>query len=453
MKRTLPCLGLALLVAGGTAWADKTTSPAKKSDRIFPYETHIEKLANGLQVVLVPMSSNGLVAYWTIVRTGARDEYEPGHTGFAHFFEHMMFRGTEKFPADVYSEITTKLGADDNAFTSDDLTAYHLSITSEDVEQVMELESDRFQNLAYPEAGFKTEAGAVYGEYRKNKSNPFFTISEAIHKAAFDKHTYGHTAMGYEEDIKAMPGMYDYSLTFFQRYYRPENVVLLVVGDIQIAPTMKLVHKYYDGWKPGYVAPQVPAEPEQTQEKRIEVPYEGKSLPILWVAYKGPAFDPKDRTMVGGTLMMELAFGETSDIHKKLVLDEQVVEFIEGEVNTNRDPGLIDVVTRVKDPDRVDYVLGEIDAVVAQYQKTPPDAQRLADLKSRLKYGFLMGLETPSAVAGGLARMIAVTGGVDAVDTLYRTYDTITPQDVQTAAKQYLVRTRRTVAVLRGGES
>src|SRR5262245_65709798 len=135
------------------------------------------------------MSSNGLVAYWTIVRTGARDEFEQGHTGFAHFFEHMMFRGTEKFPQDKYSEITTKIGADDNAFTSDDLTAYHLSITSDDVEQVMEIESDRFQNLDYPKPAFETEAGAVYGEYGKNRTNPFFTIYAGGHEDALEHDT------------------------------------------------------------------------------------------------------------------------------------------------------------------------------------------------------------------------------------------------------------------------
>jgi zinc protease len=426
---------------------------AKHTGKIFPYETHVTTLENGLQVVLVPMSSNGLLAYWTIVRTGARDEYEPGHTGFAHFFEHMMFRGTDKFPQDVYGEITTKMGADDNAFTSDDLTAYHLNVTSADLEQVMEIESDRFQNLNYAEQAFKTEAGAVYGEYRKNRTSPFFTVYEAVHKAAFDKHTYGHTAMGYEDDIKAMPTMYEYSRTFFKRYYRPENCVLLIVGDIQVEPTLKLVRKYYGAWQRGYTAPQVPVEPEQTAEKRIDVPYEGKSLPLVWVSYKGPAFAPTDRSMVACALLAELAFGETSDIYKKLVLDEQAVEFIEADLTPNRDPGLLDIVARVKDPAKVDYVLGEIDAVVARYQEVPPEAQRLADLKSRLKYGFLMGLETPSAVAGGLARLIAVTGGIDAVDQLYGTYDAVTPQDVRAAAGKYLVRNRRVVAVLRGEES
>ncbi len=447
MNRTLSsCLAAGVFLAGGAA-------QAQKPGGLLPYKTHIETLGNGLKVILVPMSSNGLVAYWSVVRTGARDEFEPGHTGFAHFFEHMMFRGTKKFPQEKFGEITTKMGADDNAFTSDDLTAYHFSITSEDLEQVMELESDRFQNLDYSETQFKTEAGAVYGEYRKNRTSPFFTIYEAIHKAAFDTHTYGHTAMGYVEDIQKMPEMYDYSRSFFQRYYRPENIVLLVVGDIQVQPTMALVRKYYSDWKPGYVTPTVPVEPEQKVEKRIEVPYEGKTLPIVWLAYKSPAFDAKDRTMVASLLLADLAFGETSEMHKKLVLDEQVCEFVQAEQNMNRDPTLFDITARVKDPEKVDYVLGEIDRTIAQYQATAVTAERLADVKSRSKYGFLMGLETPGEVAGALSRIIAITGGIEAVEQLYATLDGLTPADVQKAAAQYLTQNRRTVAVLRGGQS
>jgi zinc protease len=447
LKRTLSRLALGGLLLVGSV------PGSAKAGGMFPYQTHVGTLDNGLKVIVVPMSSNGLVAYWSVVRTGSRDEYEPGHTGFAHFFEHMMFRGTAKFPADKYGEITTKMGADDNAFTSDDITAYHLSVTSADLEQVMEIESDRFQNLSYAEAAFKTEAGAVAGEYDKNRMSPFFTLEEAIHKAAFDKHTYGHTTMGYAEDIQRMPEMYDYSRSFFQRYYRPENVVLLVVGDVKPAHVMALAQRYYGDWKPGYVPPQVPVEPPQTAERHIDVAYTaGKTLPIVMVAYKNDRFDPKNKNFIASMVLADLAFGETSELHKKLVLDEQVVEFIEGESSMNRDPSLFAIIARVKDPAKVDYVLGEIDRTVGEFQTTPPDAQRVADVKSRNKYGFLMNLETPSAVAGALSRIIALTGGAEAVDQMFATLDKVTPQDVQTAARTYLGRERRTVAVLREGE-
>ena len=155
---------------------------------IIPYPTETRTLPNGLTAIVVPMPSDGLVAYWTIVRTGSRDEYEEGRSGFAHFFEHMMFRGTERYPADAYNRVITTIGADANAYTTDDHTAYHLSMAAEDLEQVMDLESDRFQHLSYAEGAFQTEAGAVYGEYRKTRTEPDFALYEDLVAAAFERH-------------------------------------------------------------------------------------------------------------------------------------------------------------------------------------------------------------------------------------------------------------------------
>ncbi|RMG44965.1 MAG: insulinase family protein [Acidobacteria bacterium] len=439
---------LAVLCVLGVAGAGVALA-GDPAGKVFPYPVRVETLDNGLQLILIPMPSEGLVAYWSIVRTGSRDEYEPGHTGFAHFFEHMMFRGTERHPADEYNRLITRMGADANAYTTDDLTAYHLGIAKEDLETVMELEADRFQHLSYDESAFKTEAGAVYGEYRKSKMSPFFSIYEAVRETAFDRHTYGHTTMGFVEDIKAMPTMYDYSRRFFERYYRPDNVVLLIAGDIEPDRVVELARRYYGDWKPGYVPPEIPPEPEQTRERRIDVPYQGRSLPIIWIAYKNDRFRPDDRNWVASDLLASLAFGETSDLHKELVLDKQWVEFIEAEVNVNRDPGLIDIISRVKDPEKVDAVLERIDSTIARFQKELVSEKRLADLKSRLRYRFLMGLDTPDHVAASLARIVAVTGGIEAVETYYTTLEQVTREDVRQAALR-LTPQRRTVAVLRG---
>ena len=149
-------------------------------------------------------------------------------------------------------------------------------------------------------------------------------------------------------------------------------------------------------------------------------------------------------------MLADLAFGETSDVYKKLVLEQQEVEFLSADLGINRDPGLFEILTRIKDPERVAFVEQELDAVIAHYRDNPPDPQRLADLKSRLKYGFLMRLDTPDNVASSLARIVAVTGGIEAVDQLYTTYETITPEDIQSAARELLDSRRRSVGILRG---
>jgi zinc protease len=395
------------------------------------------------------MPSDGLVAYWSIVRTGSRDEYEPGRSGFAHFFEHMMFRGTDRYPSEVYNRIITTIGADANAYTTDDHTAYHIAMAAEDLERVLDLESDRFQYLSYAEGAFQTEAGAVYGEYRKSRMDPDFALYEELVGTAFERHPYGHTTLGYERDIAIMPTLYDYSRDFFNRYYRPENTVLLIAGDVKSADVFALVEKYYGGWQRGYKPPEIPEEPEQAAERRVEVSYDGQTLPLVLVAYKLPVYDAADRTRVAADLFADLAFGETSEAYRRLVLDEQVVEDLDAGASYNRDPGLLEISARVKDPAKIDYVLGVIDATIAQFRAEPPDAARLADLQRRLRYGFLMGLQTPDDVAARVAQFIALSGNLTGLDRLHATYAAITPADVQAAAERYLHAERRTVGVLR----
>lgn len=425
----------------------RTEAPA--GPRIFPYEWQQRTLANGLRVIVIPTPSAGLVSYRTVVRTGARDEFEPGSTGFAHFFEHMMFRGTEKYPAEVYGEIVTRMGADSGAYTSTDMTVYQLDVAKEDLATVAEIEADRFMNLAYDQQAFKTEAGAVYGEYRKNRSSPFFVLYEAVRREAFRKHTYAHTAMGFVEDIKAMPQKYDYSRSFFQRYYRPENVIVVITGDVQAEPTFALIEQHYAAWETGYVPPRVKPEPEQRRERRAEVEYEGKALPLMWVAYKGGAFDPHDRIWVASLVLAELAFGETSEIYKQLRLDEQRVERLDAGAATQRDPELWSIVTTIKAEDDIDAVLARIDEAVAAARDTLPDPARLDAVKAHMRYDYLLGLDTPSAVADQVASFVGVAGDLAQVELLYRNLEAVTPEDVREAARRWLVQQRRTVVVLR----
>ncbi len=413
---------------------------------VFPYAIHQKQLANGLKAIVVPMPSDGLVSYWSIVRTGSRDEVEEGVTGFAHFFEHMMFRGTEKHPE--YDAITNGIGADANAFTSDDITAYHLSFAKQDLATVVDVEADRFQNLRYDETQFKTEAGAVYGEYRKSRTSPFSVLLEALQNAAFDVHTYKHTTIGFEADIQRMPEQFEYSQTFFQRFYRPENVIVLVTGDVEPDATFALIEQNYAGWKPGYVAPKVPVEPPQTAQRRITVPFEGQTLPLLCVAFKGERFLPNDRRMLAGQLLGELAFGETAPLYKKLVLDEQRLEMLGGSFSPSRDPSLWSVFAMVKDPADVPAIEGEIWDAVAALAREPVSAERLDEIRSRETYGFLSGLSTPDGVANAVAYPIAMTGGLECIEQMYATLAQVTPADVQAAARAWLRPESSTVALL-----
>lgn len=443
---------LAVAAVLGLVLSPSTPASAKKMaspPSVFPFKIHQRQLKNGLTAIVIPIAGSGLTSVRTAIRTGSRDEYEPGRSGFAHFFEHMMFRGTKRYPAEERERVVTSMGASANAYTSSDTTVYEFDIASEDLEKVMDLESDRFMNLAYSDEQFQTEAGAVYGEYRKNRASPFFQLFEKISETAFGKHTYGHTTMGYERDIAAMPKMIAYSKTFFSRYYRPENAVLLIVGDVEPDATLAMVEKYWSGWKRGYVAPKIPKEPVQTSERKADIAYDGRTLPMLALSYKSGAFAPRDVDWVSQLVLAELAFGETSELYKQLVLDKQLVQRLEKQPSTDRDPSLFSVLAVLNDASKLAEVQTAIEGAIEQSKTKLYDAERVAKVSSNLRNAFLLRLETPSAVAGELAQIAAVSGGITAIDDMYTTLSRVTPETVQAAALKLFDSRRRTVATLR----
>jgi len=437
-------------ILAGVCLLTSTCGSTPSAPSIFPYQYEKHALPNGLTVIMVPLESPGLVSYFSIVRTGSRDEVEPGKSGFAHFFEHMMFRGTKKYPQNGYNQIVTRIGARANAYTTDDYTAYHLTFAKEDLPQVIDIESDRFQNLDYSLRAFQTEAGAVYGEYRKSVTQPFALLDEKLHDAAYDVHTYKHTTMGFEADIKAMPEAYEYSLSFFRRFYRPENVVLLIAGDIDPKATLALVARYYGPWQKGYAAPQVPLEPIHTKARFAEVTYPGKTLPLLAIAYQGEAFTASQRDYAAAVLLGELAFSESSQIYRQLVIQEQKVQFIGANIPKNRNMPLFGILAMVKKAEDIDYVRDQVYLTLQDFQNNPVDEKKLHDLKRRNKYAFLMELDSPERVAGSLARFVALSGGIEVVDQFYAECDKVTPQDIVQVARKYFEPRRRTVVVLKG---
>ena len=427
------------------------------SDSIFPYKFTETKLENGLGVVLIPMENAGLVSYMTLVKVGSRHEIEPGHTGFAHFFEHMMFRGTKKYPAEKYAELILEIGADRNAFTGEDFTFYYMHFPGRFLEKVVDVESDRFMNLEYSVPVFQTEAKAVLGEFNKNFANPFFQLEEKLNATAFEKSTYKHTAMGFLQDIQDMPNQFDYSLTFFNRFYRPENCTVLIAGQFDPEQAMSLIKKYYSPWKPTGYKPEMPVEPEQKQEKSATVKYEGETLPLLAVAYKTLAFQPDSKDFAALDLLSELAFGETSPIYEKLILQEQKADLISGDYTPHMGDHLFTVYARLKDPKDLAPVEQMITATLEEMKTKPVDAKRLNDLKSNKKYSFLMSFDTSKSISAGfyrsMAPYIAMAFGLQAVDQLFETYESVTPEEIQRVAKQYFQKEKKTVVNLIGAKS
>jgi zinc protease len=422
------------------------------SDKIFPYPIYQHELGNGLNVVTVPFDSPGLAAFYIVVRVGSRNEVEAGVTGFAHFFEHMMFRGTDNYSREEYNEILKMTGASANANTSLDRTIYHMTGSKEYLEKMFEIESDRFMNLNYPEHDFKVEAGAVKGEYTKNFANPYQRLYEKLLFTAFDVHTYKHTTMGFFEDIVDMPNQYEYSRTFFKRFYRPEYSTIVVVGDVTAEEINQLAEKYFGKWERGDYTSEIPVEPPQKEKREVHL-QDGSIPPYMSLNYKGPAFNDEEIDMAAIDVMNTILFSQNSELYKKLVIDEQKLRFLGGGAGDSRDPNLISIQASFINKDDFQYVRDQITDAIENIKKNGVDEEMLEETKSNLKYSFAMGIDNPDRIANSLSHYIYLTGNPESLNNTYERYDEVTVEDIEMVANKYYVESGLTIATISADEN
>jgi len=420
---------------------------ATGAEKILPYTIHKHTLDNGLAVVTVPFDSPGLSAFYVVVRAGSRNEIEKGVTGFAHFFEHMMFRGTETYPTDVYREVLKSTGASANANTSNDRTVYHMTGNAAKLDLMFELEADRFMNLDYSEHDFKTEAGAVKGEYTKNYASPYQQLYEKTVNTAFDSHTYKHTTMGFFEDIVDMPNQYEYSRTFFKRFYRPEYATIVVVGDVTPDQVNGLAKKYFGAWKRGDYAAEIPVEPPQKETRFVHL-QTGEVPPLVSLHYKGPAFRDTELDMPALDVASTILFSQNSPLFQKLVVQERKARFVGGGAFDSHDPNLFSIQASLISKDDMQYVKDEIVKAIEDLKANGVDQKRLDETKSNLKYSFAMRIDNPDAIANTLCHYIALTGDPETVNRVYTLYDKVSVDDLKRIAAKYFVPTGLTIATI-----
>jgi zinc protease len=422
-----------------------SAAPAESPRPFFDLPHAQRTLDNGLVAIVVRTPQNGVVSVQIPVQTGSRNEVEKGKSGFAHFFEHMMFRGTPKHPAAQYGAAMQAAGADQNAFTTDDWTNYYVNVTPADLDRVLELEADRFQNLAYSEEQFRTEALAVKGEYLKNYANPVLKGSERLQALAFTTHTYGHTTMGYLADIEDMPNQLEYSRTFFQRWYKPEYTAVLVVGDVEIEPTLALVEKHFGAWKRGSFVQEVPAEPAQDAPRYAHVVFEGPTQPWLIAAWKAPAFTTDGPQSVAQALIAEAWFGPSSPLYQELVVRQRWVDQLTVHPSTSRDPGLFEIAVRLTSAADTAKVVAAIDRTVLAARAHALDARRFDETRSRLKYGFAGSFDSAARTAVTLASFVRYERDLGTLNRWFAALDALTAEQARAVAESIFADRNRNV--------
>jgi zinc protease len=246
-----------------------------------------------------------------------------------------------------------------------------------------------------------------------------------------------------------MPKELAYSRQFFDRYYRPENVVILVVGDADPEKVFKLVEDAYGGWPRGGKHPAVPVEPPQKQEKRATLGWKSATLPMLLEGYHVPAFSTI--SVEGPTLdvLAELLFSERAPLYKRLVVKEQKVETLQGSADPHVDPNLFTVIARIKKPADLGYVEKAIHDEMVRIAREGVDEKTLAEVVSHVKYAFAGQLSTADKTAYTASAFLALTGDLGSINTYFALYDKVTSADVKRVAAAVFTPANRTVVTMK----
>jgi zinc protease len=448
-------LALVLLLSFAAAARAERLPAGQDASGPFLWPVHTRTLENGLRVAVVRTQSPGMFSLREIVGVGSRDEVEDGHSGFAHFFEHMMFRGTPRFSSEARGELLVGLGVNESGSTTDDFTIYSFVGPAGALPEILELEADRHMNLAYSEADFRTEAQAVLGEYNKSFSSPDMLAWQELRGLSFTKHTYAHTVIGFLEDIRQMPERYDYSRQFFKRFYTPDNTLLIVVGDVEPEQVFALVDEHFRSWQGTRAKVLVPKEPEPTKARDKRVSWPSPTRPRVHVAWRIPATGDA-KASATARLLGAYLFSEASSLYKALVLDEQKIEGLSSWWRPNKDPSLFPVNWRLKEGAEHEEVLARVQTAVDKVAAGKIDEARFEAVKSHLRYAALMDLASADQVASALGWASGIDLDATKLDATLVALAALRPEELAAFARAGFSERRRSVVVVEppasGGE-
>ena len=296
-------------------------------------------LANGMKVVLIPDHRVPVATHMLWYRVGSADE-EPGKSGLAHFFEHLMFKGTKDNPGDAYACAIGRIGGNLNAFTSYDYTAYYATVGSDNLERVMALESDRMVNLDLSEEHVQLERQVIIEERRLRTDNdPEALLNEQVMAALFLNHRYGVPVIGWMHEIRSWTR--DDALAFYRRWYVPNNAILVVAGDVQLDRLRSLAERYYGPLKPMPVTRKRATEPDPIAERRVVMIDSRVGRPFCTRLYLSPAYGSPGRERAPAIEVLAHVLGgdRTSLLYRRLVRDLRVA----ADVSVEYSPSALDL--------------------------------------------------------------------------------------------------------------
>ncbi len=415
------------------------TRPPKFDYKMFTLE-------NGLKVVLLEDHSTPIVHTEIWYHVGSKNE-KKGRTGFAHLFEHMMFKGSKNVEPEGHPSRISSIGGQSNAYTNEDATVYWQMFPQQYLPMVLWLEADRMATLRIDEKVFRTEREVVKEERRMRvESQPYGKLNEIIFGQAFTTHPYKHPTIGSMADLEA--ASIEDVRDFFRTYYVPGNATLVIVGDFEPKATMELVRKYL-GRVPKSERPvprDIPAEPPMTKERRVRLE-ENVPLPAVVVAHH-ITYDGHPDSYPLHIASKVLSDGQSSRIHRKLVYEKQLALAAFGQGNIVEDPNLfyaVAIVQQGRTPEEaIDGLIAELDRLKAE----PITSAELQQAKNQFARDYILTRESNKDKAQHLAHAVVIHDDITTADGEFDIFMNMTAAEVQRVAQKYFTPENRLVLTI-----
>jgi zinc protease len=403
-------------------------------------------LANGLTVLLVEEHKAPVITVQIWYKVGSRNEVM-GRAGLSHMLEHMMFKGTPKYGKGEFSKIIEKNGGNDNAFTSQDYTAYFENLAADKLELALEMEADRMKGLLLDDKEFQLEREVVKEERRlRVEDDPMAYLVEQMYAQAFMVHPYHWPIIGWFTDLNAMTR--EDLKAYYEKYYVPNNATLVIVGDFKAETALPLIKKHFEGIPQGSLPPPLSiVEPEQKGERRIAVKREAQ-LPFLYFGYKVPNFKSPD---VHALAVLEniLSTGKSARLYDALVYrKKQALQVGAGYNELAADPEFFTFYAMVRPDVKVADVEKAVLAEIGRLKKEPPTETELQKAKNQVEARYLFEQDSVFRQAMLLGTAETVGAGWQYIADYVAKLRDVTKEDITRVARIYLSEDTRTVGIL-----
>ena len=411
-------------------------------EKVFDAKSYT--LDNGLQVIVIENNRAPVITHMLWYKVGAADE-PPGKSGIAHFLEHLMFKGHSYEGLGSYtpgetSKIVRSLGGEDNAFTSQDYTAYYQSIASEHLETVMRMEAGRMRGLAPPLEEVASENKVILEERSQRTDNdPRAQMAEQLNEALYPNHPYALPVIGWRHEMEHLN--WDDAKAFYDRFYVPNNAVLIVAGAVTGERVLALAQNIYGRIPKGKTVERVRTiSPPFIARSRVTLEHETIQEPVLRIKYRAPSYrQSKQESLALQVLETIMGAGSTSRLYKTLVVEKKIATNIGFSYNSTAwDDGNISIAATPASPDQLDIVEAEIYAQLKLLIKDGITADELSEAKIKLQNQAIFARDSLSGPALIIGYTLVTGSSLDDIETWPAQIETVTAEQVQAAATRLL---------------